>query len=205
VGSALGGKRCCVTGHTILVDFSVGDGRIDLAVHVVSFSQLLVENAMSKFDTAARTILVSIDSIDDASDSIADAVRSVFAGVPKVDRKAIQREFYKALRALYSGPDNMFSVRELKALADAGDQHAGRVLRAYVAARKAVSRLFGKSKTKRKAETADAPSTTHVIPLTRDGMREWLNAAIAAVQGEEAVEFDATRLVAAFRATLDIL
>jgi predicted DNA-binding transcriptional regulator YafY len=159
---------------------------------------------MNKFEFAAQQVLVSIDAADDAADCIADAVRSVFAGVPAKDRKAIQRQFYNALRALYSGPDDMLSVRELKALADAGDAHASRVLRAYAAARKAVSRLYGGKKKKTKTK-ADAPTVTHVIPLTRNGMREWLNAAIAAVQAEEAVEFDATKLIAAFRATLDIL
>jgi predicted DNA-binding transcriptional regulator YafY len=158
---------------------------------------------MSKINTAAQQILVSVDSIDDATENITDAVRSVFAGVPVKNRGAVQREFYKALRALYSGPDDMLSVRELKALADAGDAHASRVLRAYAAARKATSRLFGKLKAK--TRTKVEPATAHVIPLTKDGMREWLNAAIAAVQAEEAVEFDATKLIAAFRATLDIL
>jgi flagellar biosynthesis/type III secretory pathway ATPase len=157
---------------------------------------------MNKFETAARQILASVDSIDDANDSIADAVRSVFAGSRVADRKSIQRGFYSAIRALYSGADDMLSVRELKMLADVGDQHAGRVLRAYGAARKAYSRLFGKAKTKTKTA---APTSAHVIPLTREGMREWLNAAIAACQAEEKLEFDATRLVAAFRATLDIL
>ena len=158
---------------------------------------------MSKFEVAAQQILVAVDNRDDAEDSIADAVRSVFAGVPAKNRPAIQRTFYSAIRALYSGADDMLSVRELKALADAGDQHASRILRAYNAARKAVSRLYKKTKTKTKTKTE--PSTAQVIPLTRGGMREWLTAAIAAVQTEENLEFDAARLIAAFRATLDIL
>ncbi len=158
---------------------------------------------MNKFDTAAHQILVSVDAIDDAGDNIADAVRSVFAGVPAKNRKGIQSKFYSAIRALYSGPGDMLSVRELKALADANDRHAGRVLRAYNAARKSVSRLFGKVKAKAKAKAK--PATAHGIPLTKDGMREWLNAAIAACQAEEKLEFDATKVIAAFRATLDVL
>lgn len=159
---------------------------------------------MSKFDSAAQQILLAVDATDDAAESIADAVRSVFAGVPKSNHKAIQREFYNAIRALYSGTDDMLSVRDLKALADAGDEHARRVLRAYGAARKAVSRLLGASKRKNK-HPGGRPSTVTSIPLTRDGLKEWLAAAIAAVQGEESVDFDAPRVIAAFRSTLEVL
>jgi hypothetical protein len=155
-------------------------------------------------EQAAQIVVTAIDSMDDAQDSIAEAVRSVFAGVPAKTRKIVQKQFYTAIRAQYGAE---FTVAQLKELANVGDLQADRIHRAYNAARKAVSRLFPKiktRKTKTKTKTA-APTSAHVIPLTREGMREWLNAAIAACQAEEKLEFDATRLVAAFRATLDIL
>jgi hypothetical protein len=153
-------------------------------------------------EQAAQAVVHAVDSIDDAQDSIANATRSVFAGTRKSDRKKIQTKFYAAIRAQY-GAD--CSVGELKQFAKVGDLGAQRILRAYDSARKAVSRLFSSGKS-RKAKTPEKnPSTGIVVPLTRDGMKGWINAAIAAIQDTEDLAFDANKMLAWARSGLDIL
>jgi hypothetical protein len=158
---------------------------------------------MSKaIEQAAQIVVTAIDSMDDAQDSIADAVRSVFAGVPKASRKATQTRFYAAIRAQYGAK---FTVAQLKELANVGDLNAARIIRAYNAARKAVSRLFPKIKTRKIKDAAATPGAAIAIPLKRDGLREWLDAAVSAIQDAEQLEFDAAKMIAAFLAAREIL
>ena len=152
-------------------------------------------------EQAAKTIISAVDSIDDARESIADAARSVFAGVPVKDRKTVQKKFYNAIRAQY-GAD--CSVGELKEFAKVGDLQAERILRAYDSARQAVSRLFSSRKS-RKVKAVERPSEGIAVPLTRDGLKAWLDAAVAAIQDTEDLEFDANKMLAWVRSGLDIL
>jgi hypothetical protein len=155
-----------------------------------------------QIEQAAMVVVGAVDCIDDANDSIADAVREVFAGVSKKERPAVQTRFYTAIRAQY-GAD--CSVSQLKELSDVGDLGAARILRAYAAARKAVSRLFPSGKTRKVRKVAERPSEGIAIPLTREGMRNWIAAAVAAIQEAEVLEFDAMRMVAALIAARDVL
>ena len=153
-----------------------------------------------QIEQAAAAVVSAIDAKDDADDTIANAARSVLAGVPVAGRNKAKSAFYDAIRAQY-GAD--CSVTELKAFAKVGDLGAARILRAYDAARKAMSRLFPKAKAKAKA--TERPSEGIAIPLTRDGMKAWIGAAIAAIQDTEDLEFDANKMLAWARSGLDIL
>jgi flavodoxin len=155
-----------------------------------------------QIEQAAAAVVSAIDAKDDADDTIANAARSVLAGVPVAGRNKAKSAFYDAIRAQYGVE---CSVTELKAFAKVGDLQADRILRAYDAARKAMSRLFPKAKAKAKAKATERPSEGIAVPLTRDGLKAWLNAAIAAIQDTEDLAFDANKVLAWARSGLDIL
>ena len=155
-------------------------------------------NAAGKMITATVPSVVAVAiEVGTASTKLAEAVRSLFAGVPAAKRDTLRKELYSALVAkagVDASTKKAYSIRDLKAANPT-------VYSAYMAVKMAYSRLFPSVKTKAKRKTA---AKAIVIPFTPKGVAAMAKAAIGAIQKMETPKFDAARAVAAWQALADV-
>ena len=154
-------------------------------------------NAAGKMITATVPSVVDVAiEVGATSTKLAEAVRSLFAGVPAAKRDTLRKELYSALVAkagVDASTKKAYSIRDLKAANPT-------VYSAYMAVKMAYSRLFPSVKTKAKRKTAKAI----VVPFTPKGVAAMAKAAIGAIQKMETPRFDAARAVAAWQALADV-